>query len=254
MRQQNTASAQKLNRAPADDEEQTGKDTALEILHGALDAAGMIPALGIVPDAINTGIYLIEGDWTNAGFAAAAMVPVFGQGATATKYGVKVSRETIKRVGREGIERGFKELAQHTISRRARAIRNLTEDLLLKMEGFKNGHLLTRDSGKSVNYLKRRLVNEPRLEFATTFYNTAIATKAVRQNLSHNADDISKWLADKRNPIFISKFEHSFPVGEGFKKGTKKLRKMLKTSKIVLYKDSSVDIGFRIQTGFPVID
>ncbi len=85
----------------------------LEILHSALDLAGLIPALGAVPDAINAGIYLIEGDWTNAGLSAVAIIPVFGEAATVAKIGtrtvVRVTGEGIQRVGREGIEAGLRE-------------------------------------------------------------------------------------------------------------------------------------------------
>ena len=80
----------------------------LEIVHYALQAAGMIPALGIIPDAIDAGVYLIEGNWVNAGISGAAMVPIFGQGATVTRFGVRVTREAIERTGREGIERGLR--------------------------------------------------------------------------------------------------------------------------------------------------
>lgn len=80
----------------------------MEVLHTALDAAGMIPALGIVPDAVNAGMYSIEGDWVNAGISSAAMIPIFGQGATATKYGVRVTREAIARTGRRRIAAGLR--------------------------------------------------------------------------------------------------------------------------------------------------
>jgi hypothetical protein len=85
----------------------------LEMLHGALDVAGLIPVLGAVPDAINAGIYLIEGDWTNAGLSAVAIIPIFGDAATVAKVGtrtvVRVTGEGIQRVGREGIEAGLRE-------------------------------------------------------------------------------------------------------------------------------------------------
>jgi hypothetical protein len=85
----------------------------LEILHTALDLAGLIPALGAVPDAINAGIYVIQGDWTNAGLSAVAIIPVFGDAATVAKFGtrtvVRVTGEGIQRVGREGIEAGLRE-------------------------------------------------------------------------------------------------------------------------------------------------
>ena len=83
-------------------------DDALTILHGALDIAGLVPALGAIPDAINAGIYSIEGDWTNAGLSVAAMVPIFGEGVTVTKLGVKVTRQAIKRTGKEALVLGLK--------------------------------------------------------------------------------------------------------------------------------------------------
>lgn len=41
-------------------------ESVLEAVHTTLDILGMFPGLGIGPDAINTILYLIEGDWKNA--------------------------------------------------------------------------------------------------------------------------------------------------------------------------------------------
>lgn len=84
-------------------------DDALTILHSALDLAGLIPVLGAIPDGINAGIYSIEGDWVNAGLSAAAMVPIFGEGVTVTKLGVKVTRAAVKRLGKESLVLALKE-------------------------------------------------------------------------------------------------------------------------------------------------
>lgn len=84
-------------------------DDALAILHTALDIAGLIPVLGAIPDALNAGIYAIEGDWVSAGISAVAIIPIFGEGVTVTKLGVKVTRAAVKRVGKEAIEVGLKE-------------------------------------------------------------------------------------------------------------------------------------------------
>lgn len=78
------------------------------ILHTALDLAGLIPALGIVPDAVNTSIYAIEGDWTNATISAAAMVEGIGQGATLTRTGVKIERKTVEALREEGLSTAMK--------------------------------------------------------------------------------------------------------------------------------------------------
>ncbi|WP_454085397.1 hypothetical protein [Georgenia sp. Marseille-Q6866] len=89
----------------------------LEILHTALDVAGLVPALGAVPDAVNAGLYLIEGDYAAAGLSAVAIVPVFGDAATVARLGgravVRVSGEAVERVGREGIEAGLRRARAH---------------------------------------------------------------------------------------------------------------------------------------------
>jgi hypothetical protein len=85
----------------------------LEILHGALDVAGLIPALGAFPDAINTSIYLIEGNWVDAGLSAVAIIPIFGDAASIVRRGsrtvVSVSGEAVERVGRDKIAAGLRE-------------------------------------------------------------------------------------------------------------------------------------------------
>lgn len=86
--------------------------TAMDIVHGALDIAGFIPALGAIPDGINALIYVAEGDWTNAGISAVAMVPLFGDGAKlVTKAGkemIEVSGKTAVKMGKEEIAAGLK--------------------------------------------------------------------------------------------------------------------------------------------------
>src|SRR5262249_20647283 len=85
----------------------------LEILHDALAIAGLIPALGAVPDAIDAGIYLIQGDWSNAGLSAAAIIPIFGDAASLGRIGartvVRAEGRAVVRVGRGGIASGLKE-------------------------------------------------------------------------------------------------------------------------------------------------
>ena len=65
--------------------------------HGALDVAGLLPILGIVPDAINAGWYGLEyavsgdpKDRTNMLWSTAAMVPGIGLGATISKSAGKI--------------------------------------------------------------------------------------------------------------------------------------------------------------------
>lgn len=77
---------------------------ALEMLHDALSVAGLIPALGAIPDAIDTGIYVIQGDWTSAGLSAIAIIPIFGDAASVGRIGartvVRVTEDGVKRIGK----------------------------------------------------------------------------------------------------------------------------------------------------------
>jgi len=128
----------------------------LDILHTALDLAGLIPALGAVPDAINAGIYVIEGDWMNAGLSAVAIIPIFGEAATVGKIGtrtvVRVTGEGIERVGSsriasglraartavQNIPQGFTERQFERFSRGARRLR--------KQANLPDGELVTHGS------------------------------------------------------------------------------------------------------------
>jgi hypothetical protein len=84
----------------------------LAILHEALSLAGMIPALGAIPDGINTGIYLIQGDFAEAGISAVAIVPVLGDAATVVRRGriaVRTTETAVLRVGSHELGTGLRE-------------------------------------------------------------------------------------------------------------------------------------------------
>ncbi len=56
------------------------------VAHVALDICGFIPAWGEACDLTNGVLYTIEGDYTNASFSYAAMIPFYGWVSTGTKY------------------------------------------------------------------------------------------------------------------------------------------------------------------------
>ncbi|MFH0725198.1 MAG: RHS repeat-associated core domain-containing protein, partial [Pseudomonadota bacterium] len=58
-------------------------------VHDLLALAGMVPALGIIPDLIDVGLYVLEGDYSNASFAGLAAVPILGDAARLGQYGRK---------------------------------------------------------------------------------------------------------------------------------------------------------------------
>jgi hypothetical protein len=50
----------------------------LNVFQTGLDAAGFIPGAGAVPDALNSGISLVRGNYVDAGLSAIAAVPLIG--------------------------------------------------------------------------------------------------------------------------------------------------------------------------------
>ena len=63
------------------------------ITHEDLDFIGLLPGFGEPADAVNALWYLTEGDYTNAGFSTAAVLPFIGWEATGTKYGLEALDE-----------------------------------------------------------------------------------------------------------------------------------------------------------------
>lgn len=106
VRQANSSELTEACQAPA---ERSGK----EVLHDVLAIAGMVPVLGVVADAVDTGLYVIDGDWGQAGISAAAMIPVFGDAATLVKLGgrttVKVGKAAAKKIERRTVGEALKD-------------------------------------------------------------------------------------------------------------------------------------------------
>lgn len=107
VRQANSAELADACQGPG--EARTGK----EVLHDVLALAGLLPVLGIVADAADTGLYMIDGNWAQAGISAAAMIPVFGDAATLVKFGeraaVKITKTAAKRIERRTVGEALKE-------------------------------------------------------------------------------------------------------------------------------------------------
>ena len=87
------------------------KQNPLEAIHGALDIIGMIPALGTVADALNTAVYLAQGDLANAAMSAISLIPLGGAvaaaGALFAKYGDEIVQAAVKH-GDELAEAAYK--------------------------------------------------------------------------------------------------------------------------------------------------
>ena len=76
----------------------------LGVVHGVLDGAGFIPAAGAIPDLLNAGIYVAQGDYKNAAWSGGAAVPLFGDGAKAGKMGKEAIEEGVERAGKHAAD------------------------------------------------------------------------------------------------------------------------------------------------------
>jgi len=94
-----------------------------------LDVAGFIPGVGIVADAANTALYVIEGDWANAAISAVAIIPAAGSVLAA---GLRHSDEAIA-IGR--LARHFDEVA----SAGRTVAKNFDEGIDISGIGLKHG-------------------------------------------------------------------------------------------------------------------
>ena len=73
-------------------------ESAVTDPHVWLDGIGLIPLVGEWADAVNAGLYLIEGDYTNAGISTAALIPFIGSLGPARRVADDLGGELIQSV------------------------------------------------------------------------------------------------------------------------------------------------------------
>ncbi|WP_179136312.1 S8 family serine peptidase [Paenibacillus sp. 32352] len=133
-------------------------------------------------------------------------------------------------------------------------IRNVADDILDRFEGYPNsngGHTLSKHVSMTNEELSRRAIQDE-LD-ATSFTNKSTAIKAVQQNLRKNASQIEDWLKNSNEGRKSFVVEHEYSIGYGAEGITGKMIFDLKKSRMVLVRDSNVDIGFYILTSFPTL-
>ncbi|MBO0932104.1 type VI secretion system tube protein TssD [Fibrella aquatilis] len=126
-----------------------------EGLHTLLDVVGMIPVVGELADGANALMYAAEGNYAEAGMAAAAMIPLAGNVAGAAKlakrFGKLVGNTkllnritgkakkgiTLFREGLEGVEKASKALIDKVASKRTVVIAKEGTDDFAYLEWMK---------------------------------------------------------------------------------------------------------------------
>ncbi|MDF2904357.1 MAG: hypothetical protein K0S25_1995, partial [Bacillus sp. (in: firmicutes)] len=130
-------------------------------------------------------------------------------------------------------------------------IRSVDNDILDKME-LSGGHTLERHvAQKNENLIKR--ANQENVTSATSYTNKGIALKATKDSIRFHSDDIAQWLntTKKKRAIFVT--AHKFSIGNGVLQGKKQVIYDLHYSKLVIERDDSQKVGFRIVSSFPIV-
>ena len=111
------------------------------------------------------------------------------------------------------------------------------------------GHLLARHVGLSESQLASRLASQPGISAASTFLSRAVAEDAVAATIHANEVKIASWLAEGGTRAVVTHTMKT-PVGLTMTRGS---AAATETSgvQLVLTRDVSSPLGFRILTGYP---
>jgi hypothetical protein len=117
------------------------------------------------------------------------------------------------------------------------------------------GHTIATHVGKTVGWLQQRLVRDPTIPAASSFYDINTAENAINQALQANHTAFHNWLASKSR---VSAFDHDV----GYAIGTMLPRNPptgvatpLQATKVrvVVERLTGTYPNFRIQTAFPIL-
>ncbi|WP_375055092.1 RNase A-like domain-containing protein [Zobellella sp. DQSA1] len=111
------------------------------------------------------------------------------------------------------------------------------------------GHLLSKHVGQSEQALMNRLAAEPRISGSSSFYNRATAENAVSQVLDTNQAKITDWLNSSGGRL---RLDHTLPdpAGISVTRGSADAVDV-NSARVILVRDPSTPIGYKILTGFP---
>jgi hypothetical protein len=116
------------------------------------------------------------------------------------------------------------------------------------------GHTEERHVGKSENWLRNRLQNEPDLKMASSFRNETIANRTQGKFVKQFREEIEVWLNSKQGKPFARDFNMGELVGIVVERGRNgALQPVVETTRVrlVLVRDSSAQ-GWHILTSFPI--
>ncbi len=168
-----------------------------EWVHGALDAAGVIPGFGEAADGINALIYLSEGRYLEAGISAVSMIPILGDLGKAGKLGLELAAE----VAEEATEKVVKEVTEGLIENVAKEVLEETAEqvteVALKEVGEELADKVVRESLEEVEEKVFKETGKEIVETTTKETFEEVAEKTIKEVREEVAEKISEEAAEK---------------------------------------------------------
>lgn len=158
-------------KSETEEKQKLDAESVLDGIQLALDAAGLVPGVGAIPDLLNASISAIRGDWAAAGLSVLAAVPVIGDAATAAKFakkGVKVAKaaKKVKAVGKvaDTPKENVFSISEFKTTKTKRAIENSENVYPFHSKNASNTELSTNKVGQKQDNVVRMDKYERKVE------------------------------------------------------------------------------------------
>jgi len=114
--------------------------------------------------------------------------------------------------------------------------------------GAMGAHTLRTHVGKTDDFLRRRLLNEPGKQMVSTFRDDVVAERAVRGVLTKHSDDVLKWLKGPGDKGLALEGHSVEQLGRIMSRAGETYP--AHTTRLVLIKDPSMSEGYRLLTAY----
>ena len=165
------------------DTEGLNKDSVLDGVQLALDAAGMVPLFGAIPDLINASISVLRGDWVGAGLSIVAAVPVVGDvvgGAKIAYKGAKIASESTKITKAKKVSKSTKTHSGNSQIKNGSPIRQNQSNV---SDNFSNGSLTDKERQQLREIRAKRAGVKPQEMHSEILYDKLPDSEVNNSNL-----------------------------------------------------------------------
>ena len=165
------------------DTEGLNKDSVLDGVQLALDAAGMVPVLGAIPDLINASISVLRGDWVGAGISIVAAVPGVGDvvgGAKIAYKGAKIASKSTKITKAKSVTKTTK---AHSNSSRIDNVSSIRKNQSNASDNFSKGSLTDKERQQLREIRAKRAGVKPEEMHSEILYDKLPDSEVNKSNL-----------------------------------------------------------------------